>query len=183
MCIRGFIAAAAIVMGGCGHRGEDNEVLNAALIYFSQQIEEQSSHTAGVLLLRPTMRSWTRESLSGFSDDLGSNCTIAQELYAAVAERATTEQPVASLVSNNARWRIAPEKEQVKFPELPPTEFKGVPVRTLVTVSYPGFSESGDDALVLLSFTHSIHNAIARIRMARSSDVWHAQCVQFNFYV
>ena len=177
------ILLVALGVAGCSKRNEDKEVLSAALVYLAQQLDAQGIGTRGILLLRPMTRSWTHESLTGFSDNPEDKCILEQELYSALAEGSETEQSVGPLVSTNDLWRIGQEERRGQVPSFPPTEFDGVPVRTVVTVSSPGFSRRGDEALVLLSFTWSVHDAVARVRMVRNNGVWTAQCVQFNFYV
>ncbi|WP_153067416.1 hypothetical protein [Steroidobacter cummioxidans] len=180
-----MLATILVALGvvGCARHNEDKEVLGAALVYLVRQLDAQAIGTEGILLLRPMTRRWTQESIAGFSENPKDKCVIPQELYSALVGGAETEKLVDSLVSTNKLWRIGQEERRDQMPSFPPLEFDGVPVRTVVTVSSPGFSRAGDEALVLLSFTWSVHDALARIRMARNGGVWRAQCVQFNFYV
>jgi hypothetical protein len=161
---------------------DSRKVLEAALMQLDQHLKAEGMEKEGVLLLVPTSETWSMESLQSFSPDPRDSCVIPKQMYASVASAATMEEPIAQWVSPSKLW-LMPAELPRPDPLIPLDQLNGVPVRTIVTLSRPGFSASGNEALIILRFTWSIHDALARVRLERVGTQWRIQCAQFNYYV
>lgn len=157
-------------------------VIEAALTQLDQHLKAEPVGQGGVLLLGPISQVWSMESLESFSSDPRDRCVIPKRMYASVASAATEEEPIAKWVSPSKLWLI-PAQLPRPDPLIPLSQLNGIPVRTIVTLSRPGFSASGNEALVILRFTWSIHDALARVRLERIGAQWRTRCAQFNYYV
>jgi hypothetical protein len=174
--------AALVTLSGCDRHREDAEIVSAAIDHLSKRLAAEPSSDSGILLLRSQTQGWTEQSLKGFSQDSQSDCPIPEELYRALVESAA-EIPVIELLNESKEWQIAPAEVEARVPSLPPEEIDGIPVKAMVGVSLPGVSRSSSEALVILSFTWSVHEALARIRLVPSETGWQVKCAQLNYYV
>ena len=157
-------------------------VMAAALLHLDHHLRAKWKQQDDVLLLDPTSDVWSMESLRSFSSDPENNCVITDEMYKRVAAAALQKEPIANFVSPSPRWLIPAELPQPD-PLVPVSDFNGVPISTVVTLSRPGFSLDGNQAVVILSFTWSIHDALARVRLQRDGTEWKIRCAQFDYYV
>lgn len=160
---------------------DSRQAMEAALVHLDQHLKE-AAVGGGVLLLEPTSHVWSMESLRLFSIDPQAKCFIPEEMYARVSTVATKEEPITELVSPSNLW-LMPAEMPRPDPLMPISELNGVPVSTVVTLSRPGFSENGNEALVILRFTWSIHDALARVRLERVDMRWQIRCAEFSYYV
>jgi hypothetical protein len=90
-----------------------------------------------------------------------------------------------TLVSNSPLWRIVDAEEADAigpgWPQFGDKERD--PVKTLVTLTKPGYSADGNQAFVNLSFVWSIHGAEARYVLRRAGPGWEVACSHLVFYV
>jgi hypothetical protein len=90
-----------------------------------------------------------------------------------------------TLVSTSPMWRIVDAEEADAIgPGWPQfSDKERDPVKTLVTLTKPGYSTDGNLAFVNLSFVWSIHGAEARYVLKRSGPAWKVACSHLVFYV
>ena len=179
MRLLAFTVIIATTVVGCDQRRDDEAVLNAALVYFSKELDQDSYWNRGILLMHSKTLAWRNEESAHRADDSLESCILPQELYEALPRE---ERPVSTVLSESEQWRFLREDEEAKVPYLPPSEFDGVPVRAAVSITRPGFSGSRDVALVVLVFNKSVDTAVARVRMERRNGEWQGACGHFNFY-
>jgi hypothetical protein len=116
----------------------------------------------------------------------GAKCNVPQELYDRLVARNSAAIPAAPLVSRSKAWRlIRPDElngDRLAY-RLGDLTTDGEPIRTVVHVSLPAYSDSGDTAFVTLHFTWSIHGAVAEYLLKSESNRWKVQCSDLLFYV
>ena len=137
-------------------------------------------HQDGVTLIETQTQKW----VPGMGDS-GAKCEVSQELLDRLVTRNEVPQPAAPLLVKSKKWRLVrPDDMKGDPPRLWQDETgAGEPVRTVVRLSMPAYSERGDSAVVILSFSWSIHSAIARYVLKSSDSDWRVQCSDLFFYV
>jgi len=171
----------AIICVLCGCSGSrDADVIAAALEHFTARTDTMPYHENGVTLIETQTQKW----VPGMGDS-GAKCEVSQELLDGLVARNDARQPAAPLLIRSKSWRLVqPDDMKGDPPILWQDETSaGEPVRTVVQLSMPAYSERGDSAVVMLSFRWSIHGAIARYVLESSGDDWRVQCSDLFFYV
>jgi hypothetical protein len=112
------------------------------------------------------------------------HCSIPESLYAALVSGNAKDSPAQDLVSPSESWWVmTPAEESEIRPTFPPPPGKeSVPVKTVVGLTRPVFSDDGLRALMFLQFLWSIHGAEARYVLAKRNGAWAVVCSQLVFY-
>ena len=185
MRVVAILAAVALACTafGCAREPAKGEILKVALAHLSQKFESKSPGPRGILLLHTRTTAWTAESLNAFVQRSDPECAIPTELYDAMLQHQSSNELVSNLVGESDLWRLASREIEERIPSLPPEQVDGAPVKTMVSVSLPGVTRDNSAALVVLSFTWSIHSAVARIWLEPSGSGWRVKCSRTDFYV
>jgi len=175
--------AIALTLCACGD-SRDARVIAATLEDFGARTDTMSLHEDGITLIRPETGSWALESLRGLSLERGDDkCETSRELYDRLIARNSSAVSAARLVSASKKWRLVRPQETEKAPFiLPDRTSVGEPIKTIVTISLPAYSASGDAAFVVFGFTWSIHGAVAQYVLRQSGQGWKVRCSQLRFY-
>lgn len=162
----------------------DTRIISAVLTDFASRKDTRPYHSDGVILIDRDTMVRTEEYLQ--SDEInGSNsaCVIPVDLLAQFASRNLKKVPSASLVVHSSKWRLLKSKAELEsegfgFDRTP----SGQKIRTVVTLSHPALSSTGDTAFVLLSFAWSKHGALAKYLLKNSQGKWNIQCSELQFF-
>ena len=169
----------ALSLSGCGG-SRDADVIAAALEHFTARSDTMPYHESGMTLIEGETYKW----VSGMGDS-GAKCEVAQELYDGLVARNAARQPAAPLLATSKSWRLI-QPGDMKGDDsflFPDKTSAGEPIRTLVRLSMPAYSNNGDAAFVMFSFRWSIHGALARYVLKFSGTDWTVQCSDLFFYV
>ncbi len=137
-------------------------------------------HESGITLIDARTSKW----VPGMGDS-GAKCEVPEDVSDRLAARNAESLAAAPLVTASRKWRLIRPDEMTGDPPrdlLPDKTRAGEPIRTIVYLSAPAFSESGDLAFVLLSFRWSVHEAQARYVLKASGSNWKVQCSDLFFY-
>ena len=171
--------AFALSLSGCG-KSRDVEVIAAALEDFTARSDTMPYHESGITLIEAQTSKWVQ----GMGES-GAKCVVPKELHDRLVALNDAQRPVAPLLATSKKWRlIQPNDLKGDDPFLFPDKTSaGDSIRTVVRLSIPAYSESGDAALVMFSFGWSIHSATARYVLKSSGGSWTVQCSDLFFYV
>jgi hypothetical protein len=172
----------AITFVACACSGSrDADVVTVALEHFIARPDTMPYHESGVTLIETQTQKW----VPGMGDS-GAKCEVSQELHDRLVARNAARQPASALLTTSKKWRLIQPDDVKKSDPLLLWHDKtaaGEPIRTVVQLSKPAYSESGDSAVVVLSFRWSIHSATARYVLESSGNDWRVQCSDLFFYV
>jgi hypothetical protein len=160
----------------------DQAVIATVLADFSQRSDTHPYDRDGVILIEPNTRKWDPAWLAILASNPGGECPIGRAFYSRLIERNPAERSVDDLFVASPKWRKKDSAEAHLAFSTPKTK-DGGPVRTLVQLSAPAFSESGDAAFVTFEFEWSIHGATAEYLVTRSGDRWSVKCSKLRFAV
>ena len=182
MRIHTFLIISTATLSACGSQAPDpdREALRAVLTHFHERQDLQGVGSSGSMLLVPDTYVWTRQSLEGFRQNRADECQIPEALYEALYARSATRQ-LGDVIQRQHGWRMA-TREQLA-PERLLERVSDPSIRTSVSVSAPGFSNDGRQAVVVLSFSTGAHGALARYRLTLEGGSWSVVCSQMNYYL
>jgi hypothetical protein len=160
----------------------DQAVFSVVLADFAKRADTHPYDRDGVILIEPRTRKWDPEWLDTLASNPGGDCPISRAFYGRLIERNRTKQSVDDLFVASPKWRIQDQVERHSAFSSPKTKAGG-PVRTIIQLSAPAFSESGDAAFVTFEFAWSIHGATAEYLLTRSTDRWSVKCSKLAFAV
>ena len=170
----------AVSQAGCG-ASRDADVIAATLEHFTARADTMPWHKTGVTLIAAETQSF----VPGMGRD-SAKCNVPQELYDRLVARNSGTIPAAPLVPRSEAWRVIRPDEMVgdsvpfRMIDLTPD---GKPIRTVVRLSVPAYSDSGDTAFVSLHFKWSIHGAVAEYLLKSVGNAWKVECSDLLFYV
>ena len=165
---------------------DDRPALKAVLEHFATRSDAHFYDQSAILAINPkTQETRGRDSDYQYLNQGEGNCGIPESLYLSLRKRNATAIAATKLAGKSPLWRVvsAEEAKVINPAWPPPMGKKREPVKTLVTLTKPGYSADGNSALVNLSFVWSIHGAEARYLLRREGSNWKVTCSQLIFYV
>ena|SRR5690242_9206951 len=149
------------------------EVIDTALAHFAGRKDTMLLKEEGVLLVNPKTYPLGTSGLPlnmrecKLEDSLQHDITSRNPSPISAAELFTPTKTVRTAVAGDvpANTRFLGEQTPA-----------GEPIKTVVTLSVPGYSESGQSAFVFFSFRWSIHRACAGYVLDRSEKGWQIRC-------
>ena len=166
---------------GCGE-SRDGDVIAATLEHFTARTDTMPWHETGITLIAAQ----THQAFAPVMGRDSAKCDVPQELYDHLVARNTAKIPAAPLVPRSKAWRvIRPDEmvgDSVPFRMIDVTA-DGERIKTVVRLSVPAYSDTGDTAFVTLYFKWSIHGAVAEYLLKSSGKRWTVQCSDLLFYV
>jgi hypothetical protein len=184
--MRSYAGTVVILCGvsqaGCG-ASRDADVIAATLEHFTARGDTMPWHKTGVTLIAAQ----TQKFVPGMGRD-SAKCHVPQDLYDRFVARNAAALPATPLVSSSKAWRLIRPDEMEGDPpayrvQVTNQTAEGEPVKTLVHLSVPAYSDSGDTAFLKLHFTWSIHGAVAEYSMKSVGNDWKVECSDLLFYV
>jgi hypothetical protein len=164
----------------------DRAVVAAALDHFAGRTDAHFYDATAKLAIWPRTEK-VRGANFGYEyfNQAEGHCSVARPLYDAFLRRNATSRTVGSLLSDSEKWRrVRPSEEKTISPAFPPPPgVERPPIKTLVALTQPAYSEDGARALIVLNFVWSIHGAEARYVLMRSNEKWVVDCSQLVLYV
>ena len=164
----------------------DREVLDVVLKHFAARSDAHFYDLDGKLLVWPQTASSKGISVYSNLEASEGECPAPRRLYEGLNERNTLPRSAAAVLSQSDEWRLVKGSEEKTiwptFPA-PPDAPKRPPTKTVITLYLPGYSDSGDTALVLFHFVWSMHGAAARYVLQREGPRWEIKCSKLVFYV
>ena len=176
------IILCAVVQAGCG-ASRDADVIAKTLEHFTARADTMPWHNTGITLIAAQ----TQKFVPGMGRD-SAKCDVPQELYDRFVARNAAALPAAPLVPPSKAWRLIRPDEMEGDPpgyrwRLTNETADGEPVKTLVMLSVPAYSDRGDTAFLKLHFTWSIHGAVAEYVLKSAGSAWKVECSDLLFYV
>jgi hypothetical protein len=165
---------------------DDRAVLNTVLEHFSARRDAHFYDISATLAIHEkTEQMHGSDSDYQYLNQGEGNCAIPQPLYLSFRKRNSAPVPSTQLIGKSPLWRVVTDAEaKIINPAWPPSSgVKRPPVKTLVSLTKPGYSVDGQSAFVNISFLWSIHGAEARYVLRRAGVKWEVTCSQLIFYV
>jgi hypothetical protein len=177
-------ALGTLLPASCAESSE-REVVTVALTHFAARTDAYFYHPSSRLAVRRhTVAMGNEASRYAHVNEGEGHCSISESLYSALVSRNAEAGPAQPLVSPSRSWWVMTPAEEAEIrPALPPPPGKEpIPVKTVVGLTRPAFSDDGARALIFLRFHWSIHEAEARYVVARQNAAWVVECSQLVFY-
>jgi hypothetical protein len=176
------IILSAVLQLGCD-ASRDADVITATLEHFTARADTMPWHKTGLTLIAAQ----TQKFVPGMGRD-SAKCHVPQELYDRFVARNAAALPAAPLVSSSKAWRLIRPDEMEGDPpahdlRLTNQTADGEPVKTVVTLSVPAYSDRRDTVFLKLHFTWSIHGAVAEYLLKSAGNDWKVECSDLLFYV
>ncbi len=165
---------------------DDRAVLKTVLEHFSARRDANFYDDTAILAISPrTQQTRGPDSDYRYLNQGDGNCAIPESQYLAHRMRNSTTVAATQLAAKSPLWRVVDDEEaNARSPGWPrPKDKELEPVKTLVTLTKPGYSTDGDSAFVNLSFAWSIHSAEAQYLVTRAGSRWEVTCSHLIFYV
>lgn len=176
-------AVLVIVLSSCSRAQSSKDVMTTVLDHFARRMDTSSLDESGVILIDRTVPAWGEPEFTGLApmDDQPA-CQADQALYDAFVASNSKERMAAEFLGESEMWRLADQQEVDQMPLLVRAS-DGKPIKTVVRLYAPAFSEDGKQAFVLLAFTWSIHGAWAGYVVEKAEGHWKVKCSLLNFLV
>lgn len=163
----------------------NTKIMGIVLTDFASRKDTSPYHSDGIILIDRETGVWDEEHLRDEEINRpNSACAVSADLRAQFAIINFKKKPAASLIVHSPKWRLLKSETEEKnsrdlvYDRTP----SGQKIRTVVTLSYPAYSSTGDTAFVLLSFAWSRHGALAKYLLKNSNSKWGVQCSELIFY-
>jgi len=165
---------------------DDRAVMKTVLEHFAARRDANFYDDTAILAISPrTQETRGPDSYYRYLNQGDGNCAIPESLYLSLRKRNSTTVAATQLAAKSLLWRVVDvEEANARSPGWPrPGSMELEPVKTLVTLTKPGFSTDGDLAFVNLSFAWSIRSAEAQYLVKRAGSTWEVTCSHLIFYV
>ena len=183
MILRLCAPLALVLLAACGN-ASDQAVVSAVLEDFTSR-SDVNLPSSGVTLIAAETERWSAEKYRFFNfDPSRDTCGVSSQILERHLARNVVAESTASLVQSPGLWRLASPTDvesldQGLAMQLP----TGQEVRTIASITWPTYSDSGNSAFMLLHFRWSIHDAVAHYVVSSTGRGWKVTCSQFRFYV
>jgi hypothetical protein len=165
---------------------DDRAVVTTVLEHFANRRDAHFYDASAILvIIADTDKTRGTDSDYQYLNQGEGNCAIPQPLYLSLRKRNSTPASAAQLAGKSSLWRFVTSKEaETISPAFPPPPGRERELmKTLVTLTKPGYSADERSAFVNLSFLWSIHGAEAQYLLRRVGSSWEVACSHLVFYV
>jgi hypothetical protein len=163
----------------------DMAVTKLALSDFTKRTDTMAWREDGILLVAPQLSVLTRENVSailyGNSDR---SCKIPSGMVGNLIRRNSATGQAEDLLEKDSRWRVM-DSADIAITESDrfyAKSAKGEKIKTVLRLTRPVYSITGDRALVHFSFRWGIHSADANYMLRKEVGLWKVDCSELFHY-
>jgi hypothetical protein len=159
-------------------------IIETMLRHFAARTDATFPNKSGVLLVEPNSQVWTVQLLRTFGLlNRTTACLPESDLAERIALRNASAFVVASAVTPGDGWRFMGRGELAADDYFPPLKDSGgTPIKSVATVALPVFSTDKQRAFAFLTYSWSVHTAIAEYAFNRKGDSWEVTCSELHIY-
>jgi hypothetical protein len=181
--MRGILATVLFVASQSAWCGTEREAFGVVLADLATRTDLHSTRNDGVILIRPTTQAWSTDALRVFNLlDRPGTCGVSGDMYQALASANAVPTDVGKSLPDSTHWRVLSPADLPTRSLIPDKTISGEAIKTTAHLSNPGLIAGTDTALLLVSFTWSMHAGIAQYVLRHGPVGWQIKCSELIFY-